>query len=64
MPLAPHDAVAVFEDDGAKPSGERCRLAQRRELAIHLDKGFLRCILGKMVIAQNRSGISHRDVLI
>jgi hypothetical protein len=54
----------VFEDDGSKPRGEGRRLAQRRQFSIRLDESFLRGVLGKVVIPQDRSGVSHRDVLI
>src|ERR1039457_1885248 len=54
----------MFEHDGAKPSCKGCRLPQRGQSAIDLAERLLRGVLGKMMIAQDRSGIGDGDVLV
>jgi hypothetical protein len=49
--------------DPPKPGREGSRLTQFGQRTIRIEEGFLRGILGKMIVAEERRGIGHGEIL-
>ena len=61
--FAARDAIAVLEHDATKPAGERRGFSQRRQRAVCFGERFLRRVLGKVIVAEERRRIRDGNVL-